>query len=212
MTTLRICFVGDSITNGTLDPELLGWPGRLCRDERAKGHDLTQYNLGVRAETSRQIAARWRAECTPRLPDPHDGALVFGFGVNDMAEDPDTGVRLPIPESVAVARAIISEARSWKPTLWVGPAPAEMTMQPFSPSPGISYSFENDRTGALGGEYRTLAAALDVPYLDLFTALSDDPAWAASLLAGDGIHPTGEGYALIAAHVSAWPAWRAWMD
>ena len=212
MTTLRICFVGDSIVNGTIDGEFLGWPGRLCRDERAKGHDLTLYNLGVRAETSRQIAARWRAECTPRLPAPHDGALVFGFGVNDMAEDADTGVRVPIPESVEVARAIISEARSWKPTLWVGPAPAEMAMQPFSPAPGISYSFENNRTAALGGEYRALAAELDVPYLDLFTPLSRESAWSASLRAGDGVHPSDEGYALIAAHVGAWPAWRAWMD
>ena len=60
MTILRICFVGDSITQGTADKEYLGWPGRLCAGERARGHDLTCYNLGVRADTTADIARRWR--------------------------------------------------------------------------------------------------------------------------------------------------------
>ena len=77
MTELRICFVGDSITNGTSDDDCLGWPGRLCSAERNSGHDISSYNLGIRAETSEQIASRWRAECTPRLPEPYPAALVF---------------------------------------------------------------------------------------------------------------------------------------
>jgi len=36
--------------------------------------------------------------------------------------------------------------------------------------------------------------------------------WTAALLAGDGVHPTGDGYAVIARMIGDWPAWRAWMD
>ena len=52
MTELRICFVGDSLTNGTNDEEFLGWPGRRCAGEFAKGHSLPYYNLGTRAGTA----------------------------------------------------------------------------------------------------------------------------------------------------------------
>ena len=212
MTTLRICFVGDSITQGTIDADCLGWPGRLGQREQASGHDVTVYNLGVRAETSRQIAARWRRECEPRLPDIVPGALVFAFGVNDMAEDPEAGIRVPIPESIATARDMVGTAAAWKPTLWVGPGPADMDRQPFSPAPGISYSFHNDRVVELNSAYTRLAADLGVPYLDIYETLSADRVWAAALARGDGVHPSADGYALLARLVGDWPAWRAWFD
>jgi len=69
MTTLRICFVGDSLTNGTNDEEFQGWPGRLCAAECARGHELTHYNLGVRAETSEQIEKRWTGKSARPLLD-----------------------------------------------------------------------------------------------------------------------------------------------
>ncbi len=211
MTMLRVCFVGDSIINGTHDGTGQGWPGRLAAAEIARGHEVTQYNLGVRAETSVQIARRWRAECRPRLPDAYAGALVFSFGVNDMVEE-NGAVRVPQAESLATARAMIGEAKSWKPVLWVGSVPGDMARQPYSPAPGLSYSFDNARTAALSGAYAGLARELEVPYLDLFTPLSESEAWAAALAAGDGVHPSAEGYALIAELVGAWPAWRAWLD
>jgi len=58
---MRICFVGDSMTNGTGDPEYLGWVGRVMRDERTRRAELTSYNLGVRRDRSDQIRARWMA-------------------------------------------------------------------------------------------------------------------------------------------------------
>ena len=212
MTILRICFVGDSLTNGTLDADFLGWPGRLAASERLLGHELTVYNLGVRAETSRQVAAGWHAECEARLPEPYPGALVFAFGVNDMVEEPGLGVSVPQDEALAIARATMAEASAWKPTLWVGPGPADMAQQPFSPGPGISYSFDNERTAALSAGYGAIAQELGIPYLDLFTPLSSSDRWAAALEEGDGIHPAGDGYALLAELVGTWRAWRAWLD
>jgi acyl-CoA thioesterase-1 len=212
MTTLRICFVGDSITNGTLDGDYLGWPGRLCAAERAAGHDLTLYNLGIRADTSADVAARWRAECAARLPDHVPGALVFAFGVNDAADEQGVGLRVPLDQSVANARAILTAARASRPTLWVGPAPTDDARQPLSPAPGVAYAFDNTRTAELSRAFGALAETLGVPYLDLFTELAASPAWAEALAAGDGVHPAGAGYAQIAERVRAWPAWRNWLN
>src|SRR6185312_4315726 len=41
---MRICFVGDSMTNGTGDHEHLGWVGRVLQDERKRWPELTGYN------------------------------------------------------------------------------------------------------------------------------------------------------------------------
>ena len=49
---LRMCFVGDSLLLGTNDDNYRGWPGRLCQRERETGHDVSLYNLGIRADTS----------------------------------------------------------------------------------------------------------------------------------------------------------------
>jgi len=211
MTVLRVCFVGDSITNGTADDLYLGWPGRLCAQERVRGHDLTLYNLGVRAETTDQIRARWQAECVPRLPDHSAGALVFAFGINDTAEE-DGALRCPAERSLANARAILEAARAWLPVLWIGPAPVEESMQPLTPAPGVAYAFQNDRAEALSAAYARLADTLEIPFLDVFGSLAAQPAFDASLRAGDGVHPTGDGYALIADLVANWPAWRDLMD
>jgi acyl-CoA thioesterase-1 len=55
---IRICFIGDSYVHGTGDDDCLGWAGRLCAAARRAGHNVTYYNLGVRRETSADIACR----------------------------------------------------------------------------------------------------------------------------------------------------------
>ncbi|MEM9685102.1 MAG: GDSL-type esterase/lipase family protein [Pseudomonadota bacterium] len=212
MTTLRICFVGDSMTNGTLDAEYLGWPGRLCRAEQARGHDLTLYNLGVRADTSTMIEARWHAECRARLPDHTPGALVFAFGVNDMAEEQGFGLRVPLADALATARRIIAPAAAWLPTLWIGPAPVDMARQPLKPAPGVTYDFDNGRIQELSAAYARLSEQLNIPYLDLFTPLSADADWSDAVASGDGVHAVSDGYRRIARLIEQWSAWRAWFD
>ena len=59
---MRICFVGDSMVNGTGDPAYLGWVGRVLQAERGLRSELTGYNLGIRRDRSDQIRLRWRAE------------------------------------------------------------------------------------------------------------------------------------------------------
>ena len=213
MTTLRICFVGDSLTNGTGDAEFLGWPGRLSAAERRRGHDLTCYNLGIRADTSPLIARRWRAECEARLPAIHPGRLVFAFGNNDTAiEEGKAGPRVEWAQSLATARAILAEAKAWQPVLFIGPWPVEDSKQPVNPQGPVVYHFSNARVAALSDAYGGLAAELGIPYLDLYRALASDTRWEGASRAGDGVHPPEEGYRLVAEKIGAWTAWRAWLD
>ena len=212
MATLRICFVGDSITVGSGDVDFLGWPGRACIAETKRGHDVTLYNVGVRGDTTEMIEPRWRSECEVRLPDHVNGRLVFSFGVNDMAEESGAGIRVPMEQSVANARAMLEPARAWRPTLMPGPIPTIDDMQPYVFPNGIAYHFESARAGELNTRYSELCRELDIPYLDLFTALSAEPDWARYQRECDGVHAVGDGYAIIARILCDWAPWRAWME
>lgn len=210
MATLRICFVGDSITVGSGDTDFLGWPGRACVAETRRGHDVTLYNNGVRGDTTDMIAPRWRSECEARLPDHVNGHLVFSFGVNDMAEEAGAGIRVPMEKSLANARGILGSAAEWRPTLMLGPIPTIDDMQPYVFPNGIAYHFESARAGELSARYGELCAELGIPYLDLFRVLSANESWAHHQRACDGVHAVGDGYAIIAQTLTRWDAWRAW--
>ena len=213
MKALRICFVGDSLTAGTFDDEYLGWPGRVCQAERARGHDITAYNLGIRSDTSELISNRWRRECEGRLPEVFDGRIFLSFGENDAAMLPNGDVRVSLDLSVSIARKMLAEVSGWRPTLWMGPIPTPDARQPFRLSSEIAYYFDNARTAQYNKAYRKLATEVGVPYLDLFSALSNDRDWAViQHEEGDGVHPPARGYARIAEVVQSWAPWRQWLE
>ena len=211
MTMLRVCFIGDSITAGTGDSELRGWPGRLALAETRRGHDLTIYNLGIRSDTSPLIAARWHRECEARIPPHVPSALVFAFGVNDVAQiEGETDIRVSCKASLEAARSIIGAAAEWLPVLWIGPAPVDDARQPLRPGLGTNYCYDNERIAALSEAFAGLATELGVPYLPLFPTLQFDPVWMQALAEGDGVHPAREGYRLIARLIEEHATWRSW--
>lgn len=209
MTTLRVCFIGDSHTLGTNDDDFLGWPGRVMQRERQAGHDLTMYNLGIRGDTSRMIEKRWRAEAEARLPAENPRSLVFSFGCNDMAMQ-DGELRNSPEIAAASAKRIISAAKAWLPTLWVSPLPLNDDDMPYSSAPGRARFLSTSRNAQLSDTFQLIAKELDVPYLDLITPLSAHSDWPKYFVKGDGVHPKGAGYAMIAEHVIGWDAWRQW--
>jgi acyl-CoA thioesterase-1 len=211
MTELRVCFIGDSLVLGTGDDDFQGWPGRVMHRERQAGHDVTQYNLGIRGDTTTMIEARWRAEAEARLPSGNPRALVFSFGCNDMAMDGGELRNTP-EDAVASARRMINEAKEWLPTLWIGPMPVNDDDMPFSSAPGRERYLSSSRNVQLSDMFEDAAADLGVPYLDLFTPLMANSDWPQFYIKGDGVHPTRDGYATIAEHVIGWDAWRAWFD
>ena len=204
----RIAFIGDSYIAGTGDAHCLGWVGRLARTRWAAADTVSIYNLGIRGETTAMIASRWCAESEPRVGPHNFGRLVFSFGINDIAIDLANGTQLLVEaKSLAAAREMMSAASAWLPTLWVGPPPANEIMSPQSPLPGISFNFEQARLAALNARFSDLAGELGIPYLDISTPLAGHPDYLKSQATGDGMHCSGEGYAMIASLVEGWSAW-----
>ncbi|MGI5222314.1 GDSL-type esterase/lipase family protein [Nocardia sp. CA-290969] len=193
---LRICFVGDSFVAGVGDPQALGWTGRLTAHAHAAGRAPTTYNLGIRGQTSTEIAARWRAECEPRLPRDVQGRVVFSFGVNDSMQVGDR-TRVDAGNSVANLIAVLAGARGreW-PVLVVGPPPVD------DPA-------HNRRIATLDELFAKVCAESGVRYVGSVHRLAADPVWMAQVRAGDGAHPGAAGYAAFAELVL--PTWREWL-
>jgi len=195
---MRICFIGDSLVNGTGDPTLLGWVGRVCAAARRRGQDITCYNLGIRGDTSAEIAGRWQEESERRLPSGVDGRLIFSFGANDCISR-DGAPRVAAAQALANARAVLEGARQRHPTLVLGPPP-------------VALPDADPRIAALSRDLAKLAAELSVPYLDLYAPLAAMPLWRLEITIGDGAHPGTAGYALIADLVEGWAPWRRWTE
>ncbi|WP_067834905.1 GDSL-type esterase/lipase family protein [Nocardia lijiangensis] len=194
---LRICFVGDSFVAGVGDPLCCGWAGRLGVAAHADGLPYTGYNLGVRRQTSADIAARWQAECAPRLPDGTEARVVFSFGVNDTVHEDDSP-RVEPDASAANLTAMLADAaaRGW-PTLVVAPPP-------------VDDDAHNARTARLDERFAEICAAARVPYVRVHHELRANEVWMREVRAGDGAHPSAGGYDAIAALIL--PAWRDWLS
>ncbi|HEY9236427.1 MULTISPECIES: GDSL-type esterase/lipase family protein [Phenylobacterium] len=188
---MRLIAFGDSLVAGAGDPDHLGWVGRAVAGRRA----ITLYNMGVRRETSADIATRWRAEALPRMADDEPMRIVFSFGANDC--HPVGGApRLGQAESLKNAQAMLSAAAVLCPVLLVGPPPMA--------DPGVSARLEG-----LNENLKMLASRLKVPFIDVFQPLMADGLWRAEAIAWDGAHPGAGGYQRMADLVSAHPAWRS---
>ncbi|XGV97423.1 MAG: GDSL-type esterase/lipase family protein [Leptolyngbya sp. BL-A-14] len=195
---IRICFLGESFVNGTGDRTHLGWTGRLCQTLSQRGDHITYYNLGIRRETSTELLERWQQECDRRLPPNCQHRVVFSFGVNDTTLEHGR-TRVELGQSLTNARQILSVAQQTYPTLMVGPA-------------AIADPEQNSRIHELSVHFAQLCETLHVPYLDIFTPLSQLATWMQEAAAGDGAHPNTAGYAELAQVIQAWPAWNTFMS
>ncbi|WP_280366495.1 GDSL-type esterase/lipase family protein [Nocardia wallacei] len=194
---VRICFVGDSLVAGLGDRQCLGWAGRLAARAAGAGQPLTYYNLGVRRESSADIAERWEAECVRRLPAGVDGRVVFSFGVNDTLLL-DGRSPLPTEQSVAHLTGMLRGARAhgW-PTLVVAPPP-------------VDDDEHNDRTGQLDAALSEACDGEGVSYVRVHQALRNSGTWMREVSAGDGYHPSAAGYEEFAALIV--PHWLLWLS
>ncbi|SDE96090.1 Lysophospholipase L1 [Blastococcus fimeti] len=194
---LRVCVVGDSYVAGVGDPEHLGWAGRLARSSARDGLPLTSYVLGVRRQTTAEVADRWAAECRVRLAGGGwEPRVVVSTGVNDTTEE-DGAPRLAPGESAAALTGMLTGAAAagW-PVLVVGP-------------PATADAAQNDRIADLDDLFARVCAEHDVPYVPVVPALAADPTWTAEVAAGDGAHPGADGYAVLAGLVR--PHWQRWL-
>lgn len=196
-TAIRVAFVGDSFVNGYGDPDHSGWVGRVCSRARARGHDVTGYNLGIRGDTSADVRRRWETEVRARLIDGEASLGVFSFGVNDCVER-DGRVRVPSATAVEHAGEILDAAHALAPVLFVGPPP-------------VADEATNRRIESLSARLAVVCADRAVPFLDIFARLRRSAAWMQEVTAGDGAHPGAGGYADLATLVESWKPWASRM-
>lgn len=189
----RICFIGDSFVNGTCDPECLGWTGRLSVRARRDGYNLTHYNLGVRRETSLDIAVRWEQECEVRLPPFAQAYVVFSFGVNDTTEEGGK-TRVAQSRTLETAQEILEIAQKRYPVLMVGPLP-------------VGDMVQNARSQQLSQALETVALDVGVPYLPVYERMVNDSAWMREVNENDDSHPGAGGYGNLAELIYNWEHW-----
>lgn len=190
---LRICFIGDSYVNGTGDPEYLGWAGRVTVAAQRNGYNLTYYNLGVRRETSADIAKRWWQEARARFPSSCAPFVVFALGANDTTLE-DGQLRVAEARGVENVREMLRAAKQCYSVAMIGPPPNADAEQ-------------NLRTKRLSSLFAEVAKSEAVPFLSVFEQLVADAVWMGEVRGGDGAHPGAAGYAKLAALVEAWPEW-----
>lgn len=197
MTDRRLLVFGDSFTAGAGDPTALGWVGRVA----AACQPLTVYNLGVRGETSAQVAARWQTEAWPRLRAQAAYGVVFAVGANDACGDPtdEDPPRLDLPRSVATVADLLDAAELMQlPAFVVGPPP-------------VGEPNADRRVAELTDAYARLCRARGIPFAPVAPTLLADPLWREEASAGDGAHPAAAGYARLAELVLA-GGFHAWLD
>ena len=192
---VRVCFLGDSFTAGVGDPTGAGWVGPVAAVARRAGWELTAYGLGVRRDTSVDVARRFLAEASWRLRDGNRYGVVVTVGLNDVVLA-DGRRRVPRERSLAALAEVLdgAAARGWA-ALVVGPPP-------------VSQADESARAADLSAGMAAQCAARAVPFVDT-TGLADDAVWVAEVAAGDAYHPSTRGYARLAALVE--PVFLRWL-
>ena len=193
----RVLFFGDSFVAGTGDPDCRGWVGRVGAASWEAGLAMQAYPLGIRRQTSVQIAARWRAEARPRLHPGADCRVVFSFGVNDTTIEDGRRRVETVGSLAALARVLDEAAALGLPAFVVGPPPAGEVEQ-------------DARVAELSSVFAAQCRDRGVPFVDVVGALGPGSAWREEAAAGDGSHPAAGGYEALARLVLA-AGWLSWI-
>jgi lysophospholipase L1-like esterase len=185
MDDLRLLCFGDSFVAGVGDPRGQGWVGRVVEAAHAAGLPLLAYNLGVRRETSVEVAVRWRFEAMPRLLAGADCRVIFSVGANDATAESGTVRVAPERSCMALDKMLGQAAETGVPAAVVGPPPAGDPDQ-------------QARVVELTGAFGEVCAGRGVPFWPVAATLLASRTWLDEAAAGDGAHPAAEGYDLLA--------------
>ena len=193
----RVLVFGDSFVAGLGDPEARGWVGRVAAASWSAGLPLVAYPLGIRRQTSVQVAARWREEARVRLVDCVQPRVVFSFGANDATVE-DGRPRVAPDDSVATLERVLADA-------------AQLGLAAFVVGPPPVCEPEQDaRIAGLSERFAAVCAARGVPFAGVTAALGASAVWRAEAAAGDGAHPGAGGYEELARLVLA-AGWLVWI-
>jgi lysophospholipase L1-like esterase len=195
----RILFFGDSFVAGIGDPAALGWVGRVVAASHACGRPVTGYNLGVRRDTSADVAARFETETAARtgLATASYG-IVLSVGANDMTVE-DNRLRVAPGLVVKALNGLLDHAHARGHGVFVvGPPP-------------VCDRDQDERIRELSQQLAHVAAHRAVPFVEIAAPLLAHDVWRSSAAANDGTHPGAAGYAALAEIVLA-GGWAEWVD
>jgi acyl-CoA thioesterase I len=195
----RILFFGDSFVAGVGDPTGLGWVGRVVAASHDAGLPITAYNLGVRGDTSTEVAARFEAELRARTQNADATyGVVLGFGANDMIIA-DNRLRVAPAAAVRTLNRLLDLAEQRGHGVFVvGPAP-------------VGERDEDERIEELSNQFAHVATHRGIPFVATARRLGATPAWRSEAAANDGTHPGAAGYGALAEIVLA-GGWTEWLD
>ena len=195
----RILFFGDSFVAGAGDPTGLGWVGRVVAASHDAGLPITAYNLGVRGNTSADVAARFEAETAARTRNEAAAyGVVLSFGANDMLVE-DNRLRVPPGRSVGTLNRLIDLIQaSGRGVMVVGPPP-------------VGEAEEDERIRELSSQFAHVVTHRNLRYVEAARVLSGHEVWRREAAANDGSHPGAGGYAALAELVLA-AGWGSWLE
>ena len=172
--TRRVVFFGDSITEG--------W-GRAAGTRFFPGRPYV--NRGISGQTTAQMLVRFRQD----VVDLHPAAVVILAGTNDIAGN--TGIAtLAMIEDNLRSMAELAKANGIRVIL-----ASVLPVSDYPWRPGLQPADKVRRLNAWIAQYaRTVGAA----YLDYYAALANAQGGMDRRFAEDGVHPSAEGYAVMA--------------
>lgn len=182
---LRLLCFGDSFTAGVGDPHGQGWVGRVVEAAFAARRPLSAYALGVRRETSVEVAVRWRFEAMARLARDADCRVMFAVGANDTTIENGGRRVTPHRSCLALQKMLEQAAEQGLPAAVAGPPP-------------IGDAMQRARAIELSDAFGELCAARAVPFWAVARTLDTSRVWLEEQAAGDGAHPGARGYELLA--------------
>ncbi|HKG40324.1 MAG TPA: GDSL-type esterase/lipase family protein [Conexibacter sp.] len=185
MDDLRLLCFGDSFVAGVGDPRGQGWVGRVVEAAHTAGRPLMAYNLGVRRETSVEVAVRWRFEAMARLFAGADCRVIFAVGTNDTTTENGTVRVAPERSCMALDKMLDQAAEIGLPAAVTGPPP-------------VGDAAQQARVVELSGAFADVCAARGVPFWPVAGTLRVSRTWLDEAAAGDGAHPAAGGYDLLA--------------
>jgi lysophospholipase L1-like esterase len=180
---LRYVALGDSYTIGTAVSAADSWPSQLV--ERLDGSLRLVANLGVNGYASADLIA----DELPRLAALRPEFVSVQIGVNDVVRG--------VPEAVYTANvdAILDDLLARLPAdRIVAVATPDYTVTPMGASFG-NPAQQSAGIAAFNAVLREAAAARGVAFVPEIFAISQVAATDRSLVARDGLHPSGAQYA-----------------
>lgn len=193
---MRLLFIGDSITDAgrdRADPLALGAgyvsivASRLAA--RSPDSPVVVLNRGVSGDRAPAVEARWQSDCL----DLHPDVVTVLVGVNDTWRRFDSGDPSPVALYEASLRAVLERSAAAR-------VRRVILMEPFALHVGTVTGEWDEEMRERREVVRDLARRFGcacIPLQDSFDAAVRTRE--ASALLHDGVHPTAEGHALIAA-------------